>query len=218
MTLRLKEFYCGPLQNTVILLFDDATRESILFDPSFGIEKVYEFIQKEHLRVEKILFTHGHFDHYAGLAFIQSKLSPSPKVGLHAGDLDIWRDGGGSKHFRVELDIPGDPDILLFNGQKIALGKSEIEVRHTPGHSPGSVTFHIPDLHTALVGDLIFHHSIGRTDLHGGNFQTLKNSVDTQIFTLPPETMLIPGHGPATTVKEEMENNPFVGLHANFDA
>jgi glyoxylase-like metal-dependent hydrolase (beta-lactamase superfamily II) len=115
------------------------------------------------------------------------------------------------------MDIPGDPDLILKSGEKISLGESEIEVRHTPGHTPGSVTFYIQKLHAAFVGDLIFHRSIGRTDLDGGSFHTLKNSVKTQIFTLPEETTLFPGHGPATTVKEEMETNPFVGLYADFE-
>jgi glyoxylase-like metal-dependent hydrolase (beta-lactamase superfamily II) len=215
MSLQIKEFCSSPLENNVILLFDDAG-ESILFDPSFGIEDVYEFIKNENLTVGKILFTHGHFDHFAGLAFLLSKISLAPQVGLHAADLEIWREGGGSRYFRMPMNPPCDPDLFLENGQQIALGESKIEVRHTPGHSPGSVTFYIPALQTALVGDLLFHRGIGRTDLEGGDFQTLKNSVQTQIFTLPADTVLIPGHGPHTTVKEEMENNPFIGLHANY--
>ncbi len=215
MSLQIKEFCSSPLENNVILLFDD-TGKSILFDPSFVIEDVYEFIKNKKLSVEKILFTHGHFDHFAGLAFLLSKISPAPQVGLHPADLEIWRDGGGSRHFRMLINPPCDPDLFLEDGQKIALGESQVEVRHTPGHSPGSVTFYIPNLKTALVGDLLFHRGIGRTDLDGGNFQALKNSVHTQIFTLPVDTVLIPGHGPHTTVKEEMENNPFVGLHADY--
>lgn len=217
MSLRLKEYCAGPLQNNAIVIYEDTSKECIIFDPSFGVESVYDFIQTEQLRVIEILFTHGHFDHFAGLAFLLSKISPCPLVGLHSADLVLWRDGGGSRQFRISIQTPGDPDFLLEHAQKISLGKSEIEVRHTPGHSPGSVIFYIPDLKTAVVGDLIFHNSIGRTDLDGGSFKALKQSVQTQVFTLPEDTVLVPGHGPETTVAYEMNHNPFVGINANLD-
>ena len=188
-----------------------------MIDPTFEPQQVINFIQAQNLVVDYIFFTHGHFDHFAGLAYVLSKLSPQPKIGLHPDDLELWQDGGGSKHFRMPVDIPADPDYLLEDKQKIKLGESEIEVRLTPGHSPGSVIFYIPSIHTAVVGDLIFNRGIGRTDLDGGSFKTLSNSIHTQVFSLPPETILIPGHGSETTVLEEMEENPYVGLHSNFD-
>lgn len=198
-------------------MFDDSTKECILIDPSFGIEDIFHFIVKESLTIKAVLFTHGHFDHFAGLAYILSKLPEAPKIGLHANDLAIWRDGGGSRQFRALIEPPCDPNWLVEHGQKLLLGNSEIEIRLTPGHSPGSVIYYIPDLKTALVGDLIFHQSIGRTDLDGGSFLALKESVQNQVFTLPFDTTLIPGHGPDTTVAEEMEYNPFVGRHASLD-
>jgi glyoxylase-like metal-dependent hydrolase (beta-lactamase superfamily II) len=174
-------------------------------------EEVLTLVEKEKLKISKILFTHGHFDHFAGLAFLFANLKPTPLVGLHPGDLPLWRQGGGSVQFRIPIDVPGDPDLLLEHGQKLSLGEYSLVVRHTPGHSPGSVIFHIPSIKTAVVGDLIFRHSVGRTDLDGGNFQTLKNSIETQVFTLPKETILIPGHGPMTSVEEEIRHNPFIG-------
>lgn len=217
MSLHIKVYCAGPLQNNVILIFDDVSKDCILFDPSFGIEDILKVVEQEKLTVKAIFFTHGHFDHFAGLSYLLSKLPAEPKIGLHADDLDMWRDGGGSKHFRVLVEPPCDPNLLIEDGQHLTLGKSEIEIRHTPGHSPGSVIYYIPDLKTAIVGDLIFHRGIGRTDLDGGSFKALKQSVHKHVFSLPPSTVLIPGHGPDTTVAEEMESNPYVGLHADPD-
>ncbi|HNR01940.1 MAG TPA: MBL fold metallo-hydrolase [Anaerolineaceae bacterium] len=114
------------------------------------------------------------------------------------------------------MDIPSDPDFYLEDDQSIKLNNSIIQVRHAPGHSPGSVVFYIDDIKTAVVGDLIFYQGIGRTDLDGGSFNQLKKSIETQIFTLPPQTLLIPGHGPTTTVGEEMRLNPYVGAASQF--
>jgi glyoxylase-like metal-dependent hydrolase (beta-lactamase superfamily II) len=217
MGLNLKVFCTGPLQNNVILITDEFSKESILIDPSLDPEAVARYIVKEGLILKFILFTHGHFDHFAGLSYLSSKIYPGPKTGLHKDDLNLWQDGGGSRQFRVPINIPGDPDFFLDHGQKVMLAGHEIEVRHTPGHSPGSVIFYIQECQTALVGDLIFHLGVGRTDLDGGSFKALKQSILTQVFTLPPDTVLIPGHGPETTVAEEMESNPYLGRYADFD-
>lgn len=212
MTLNIETFIAGPLGNNVVLVSNLETGQAYLFDPSFEPQVVVDKILSEHLKLEKILFTHGHFDHFTGLAYVLSKVSPPPAVGLHSEDLNLWRQGGGARQFRITIDIPGDPDFLLKGGQVLTLGEDEIEVRHTPGHSPGSVIFYIPSQNTAIVGDLIFQRGIGRTDLDGGSYKTLVKSVRTQVFTLPPATTLIPGHGPSTTVEEEMENNPYLDL------
>lgn len=216
MSLLLNVLSSSPMGNNVVLVHDAATHRAILIDPSFDPDEVLEYVQDNSLIIESILFTHGHFDHFAGLAFLLANLTPAPKVGLHKGDLSLWRSGGGSVHFRIPIDLPADPDFYLDDELVIDLGGEKIMVRHTPGHSPGSVIFFIPSLKTAIVGDLIFKQGIGRTDLDGGSFNTLKKSIDDQVFTLPPDTTLIPGHGPMTTVASEMQLNPYVGLSAGF--
>jgi glyoxylase-like metal-dependent hydrolase (beta-lactamase superfamily II) len=198
------------MENNSVLIFDEVTRTGIIFDPSFEPEKLLSFIEKESIQVKYIFFTHGHFDHFAGLQFLLSRLDPKPVVGLHQGDLALWKDGGGAKHFRIPVNIPEDPDIFLEHGQILQLDSHTIEVRHTPGHSPGSVIFFIQNISSAIVGDLIFKQGVGRTDLDGGDAAALVVSIRSQIYTLPPETILIPGHGPNTTVKDEMENNPYI--------
>lgn len=211
MPIKVHLLSSGPLENNVIIIEDEETHEGIIFDPSFYPEDVLAIVEKEGIGISSILFTHGHFDHFAGLTYLLAKIYPTPRVGLHAADLNLWREGGGSVQFRIPVDLPTDPDFLLEHGQQLPLGNHVIEVRHTPGHSPGSVIFHIPTIKTAIVGDLIFRYGVGRTDLDGGSFAALKNSIETQVFTLPSDTTLIPGHGPETTVAEEMRNNPYVG-------
>lgn len=214
MSLKLHLQISGPLENNVIILQDEASGDGMLFDPSFDPEKVLEFVETENMRITTILFTHGHFDHFAGLAFLLTSLEPTPRVALHPADLPLWRQGGGSVQFRIPIEFPADPDLFLEHGQNLRLGKHEIEVRHTPGHSAGSVIFHIPAIQSAIVGDLIFYRGVGRTDLDGASFSALKNSIETQIFTLPSATILIPGHGPNTSVADEMRYNPYVGAGA----
>lgn len=214
MPLKLRQQISGPLENNVIFLVDEDDREGILFDPSFDPHEVLTVIENEKITLTAILFTHGHFDHFAGLAYLLTQLKSTPRVGLHPADLQLWRQGGGSVQFRIPIEFPADPDLLLEHGQKLPLGQYSIEVRHTPGHSPGSVIFHIPAIQTALVGDLIFYRGVGRTDLDGGSFLTLRDSIKTQVFTLPPDTILIPGHGPNSTVSDEMRYNPYISAGA----
>ena len=209
MSLKIDTFTSSMMSSNVVILHDDETRHAIIMDPSFEPEQVLTFINNNSLSVEMILCTHGHFDHFAGLAYLLTKLHPKPKVGLHESDLALWRAGGGAVHFRIPIAVPEDPDIFLTENQTIHLGDGQIQIRHTPGHSPGSVVFYMESLHTAVVGDLIFHQGVGRTDLPGGSFEVLKNSIITQIFSLPPQTVLIPGHGPFTTVESEMQLNPY---------
>lgn len=211
MPLKLRLLVSGPLENNVILLQDEASKMGIIVDPSFDPGELLTVIKNEGISINRILFTHGHFDHFAGLAYLMSRLELAPQVGLHPADLPLWRQGGGSVQFRIPLELPPDPDFLLENGQTLMLGQYSIKVRHTPGHSPGSVIFHVPSIHTAIVGDLIFYRGVGRIDLDGGSFKALRNSIETQVFTLAPETILIPGHGPNTTVADEMRHNPYVG-------
>ena len=217
MNLKLETIISGPLENNTFLLYDSTLSQGIIFDPSYQPVQVLELVREKKLTITYILFTHGHFDHFAGLAYLLSTLDPAPAIALHPADLQLWQEGGGSIHFRMPIYPPLDPNVLLADNQEIKLGDEVIRVLHPPGHSPGSVVFHIPALHTAIVGDLLFKRSIGRTDLHGGNFGTLKNSIQTRIFTLPPETILLPGHGPQTTVGREMVDNPFVGINAIYN-
>lgn len=210
MTLDCSVVMTGQLGNNVCILADRDSKEAWIIDPSFNPEIVLDAVQQQHLSVTRILLTHGHFDHFAGVNFLAANLPEKPRLGLHRDDLELLRDGGGSKYFHVPILPPDDPDFFLEDNQELHLGESTIQVRLAPGHTAGSVIFCLPELKAAVCGDVIFHHSIGRTDLAGGNFETLVDSIRRQVFTLPLETRLIPGHGAETSVGEEMRNNPFL--------
>jgi hydroxyacylglutathione hydrolase len=212
MTIKVWVFSTGQLSNNVVFLMDEDSKETFVIDPSYEPEILLDFIEVQGLLVTKILLTHGHFDHFAGVSYLNSRLPERPQLGIHRDDLELLREGGGSKEFHMAIPSPGNPDFYLEDGQELLLGEAKIQVRLAPGHTPGSVIFYLPDSKAAICGDLIFYHGVGRTDLAGGSQQTLISSIQNQIFTLSPETRLIPGHGEETTVLEEMKNNPFVSI------
>jgi glyoxylase-like metal-dependent hydrolase (beta-lactamase superfamily II) len=156
-------------------------------------------------------YTHAHFDHIGGAAAIADSLNPLPLVALHPADHVLWRSEGGAPFFGYKIDPGPEPTIDLQHGQILKLGNIEFEVRHTPGHTPGMSILYVATEGVCFCGDLIFRDSVGRTDLPGGDWETLLKSIHEQIFTLPDETRLLSGHGPETTVGEEKHSNPYLG-------
>jgi len=211
MTIKVWVMTTGMMGNNVSILVDEDNAEAIIVDPSFEPEMVLDFIEEQQLKVSQILLTHGHFDHFAGVSFLLSKLAHTPRWGLHHDDLPLLLEGGGSRDLHFPVLPPGNPDFLLDHGQVLSFAGAEIQVRLAPGHTPGSVIFYIPQARTAICGDVILHHGVGRTDLPGGSQAALLSSIQNQVFTLPEDTRLIPGHGEETTVLEEKLNNPFLG-------
>lgn len=210
MPLQIKEFRLGQMQNNTLVVFDPESKKGIIVDPTFQNQPVLDFIRDQSLLIESILCTHAHFDHFAGVPLLAESLSPHPTVMLNKKDLALWQDGGGSKQFNFLIKLLPRPDAFISHAQIIHLGDSQIEIREVPGHSPGSVILYIPSLNTAICGDAIFYESIGRTDLKDGDHETLLTSIRSQIFTLPEDTILIPGHGEHTTVAHEKQYNPFL--------
>jgi hydroxyacylglutathione hydrolase len=212
MTIKVWVFSTGQLSNNVAFLIDEESKETIIVDPSYEPEILLDFINDEQLKVKMILLTHGHFDHFAGVNYLNSMLPEKPKLAMHRDDLELLKDGGGSKEFHMPVLPPDDPDLYLEDQMELKFGKASIQVRLAPGHTPGSVIFYIADVKTAICGDVIFYHSVGRTDLVGGSHETLIKSIRAQVLTLPQDTRLIPGHGEETTVREEMLHNPFLAV------
>ena len=200
----------GPLFNNTYLLSDLETKQAVVIDPAFDPDPLLRDIHKNKWQVVGIWLTHAHFDHFAGLANLVRSIEPVPPIGLHHGDLDLYHAGGLSENFGIPMPVLPEPMQLFSHKQIISLGQTQIEVRHTPGHSPGHVIFYIPMQAILFSGDLIFHLSVGRTDLPGGNFKQLLDSINNQVMDLPPETCILNGHGPETTVGEEMHGNPFL--------
>ena len=197
----------GPMDNNTYLVVDEATQEAAVVDPSFDSESLWPEILAKGYTVRYILNTHAHFDHVLGNAFFVEK-TKAP-LALHHADLELLHAlSEQGRMFQVETTPSPEPTFFLTEGQVITLGATQIQVIHTPGHSPGGVTFLIGD--AAIVGDCLFARSIGRTDLPGASFQTLMHSLRTRLLTLPDSTQVLPGHGPLTTIGAERRNNPFL--------
>ncbi len=223
--LEIVSFTLGPVSTNAYLVADSETRDAAVIDPAWDGHIILAEAQKRGWRIAHLWYTHAHFDHIGGAAAIADALNPLPLVALHPNDHVLWRAAGGGPMFGFNIDPGPEPTIDLFQGQILKLGSVEFEVRFTPGHTPGHCIFYVADIRAersaelsearsrsvCFCGDLIFKNSVGRTDLPGGDWNTLENSIETQVFTLPDETRLLSGHGAETTVGEEKRSNPFVG-------
>ena len=197
-------FGLGPLQTNCYLLENDG--KCVVVDPGGDPSQVLAHMEKHSLTLTHILNTHIHFDHtYGNKALSGATGAP---ILCHKDDLvllESWLGRGGDM---------GLPPVDEYEVQTIEPGPAnfaglECSIFLTPGHSPGSLTYYFPEAGAAFVGDLIFFRSIGRTDFPGGDLDTLKRSVKNHIFTLPPETRLLSGHGPETSAGDEMNHNPY---------
>lgn len=209
--LEIVSFTLGPAQTNAYLIADSETKEAAVIDPSWDGHSILEAAQKRGWRIGHLWYTHAHFDHIGGAGAIADALNPLPLVALHPNDHVLWRAGGGGALFGFDIDPGPEPTIDLVHGMKLKLGSVELEIRFTPGHTTGHCILYVPAVRVCFCGDLIFAGSVGRTDFPGGDWDTLVKSIKEQVFTLPDETRLLPGHGPETTIGEEKRSNPFVG-------
>jgi hydroxyacylglutathione hydrolase len=211
MVLQVTRFVLGPVQTNAYLLADATTREAAVVDPAWDGQLILEEARQRGWRIAHLWYTHAHFDHIGGAGAIADGSNPLPLVALHPADHALWRLEGGAPLFGFNIDPGPEPTIDLQQGQKLRLGKVDLEVRFTPGHTPGHCIFYAAEANTCFCGDLIFRDGVGRTDLPGGDWETLAHSIRTQVFTLPDATRLLSGHGAETTVGREKASNPFVG-------
>lgn len=208
--LSIVEFTLGPVQTNTYLIADPGTGEAVVIDPADRGDLIIAEAEKHRWRISNIWLTHAHFDHLAGAASVADRCAPPPPVALHPADYPLWRIQGGAPIFGMRIDPGPEPTIDLGHGQILHLGSNQFEVRHAPGHTPGHVVFYCPAENVLFCGDVIFNGSIGRTDLPGGDFNTLIASIESQVLTLPDKTRLLSGHGPETTVGTERRYNPFL--------
>jgi len=208
--LDIVSFILGPAQTNAYLVADTDSEAAVVIDPAWDGHIIVDEAINRGWQIGQIWLTHAHFDHIGGTDAVVKGVSPTPQIALHPEDRPLWRMQGGAPFFGMSVDVGSEPKRVLAHGQKLALGNYKIEVRHTPGHTPGHVIFYCQEEAVVFCGDVIFWGSIGRTDLPGGNYNTLMVSIRDQILTLPDETRLLTGHGPKTTVGRERIENPFL--------
>lgn len=203
----------GPFETNTYVLTCTETRETAVIDVGFEPETVMALLRDRRLAPRLLLNTHAHYDHVCGMRTLQDALGG--EYWLHPGDRPLL------EHLAEQGAAFGLPPALppldvhdLEDGQRITLGDETLEVIHTPGHSPGGVTFRGAD--DLWVGDTLFAGSIGRTDLPGGSFATLEHAIHTRLFPLGDPLHVLPGHGPPTTIGAERIDNPFVGERARL--
>src|SRR5258708_6996759 len=199
----------GPLQCNCSVIGDEVTREAMVIDPGDEIEEVSAVLSKHNLKVKQIVITHAHIDHVGGAMKLRA-LTGAPIL-LNQNDsalltmLDVqatW----------VGMRSPGDVKIdgELGHGDGLSAGSLSANVIHTPGHTEGSVCLYFPAEELLIAGDTLFAGSIGRTDLPGGSFEKILRSLHQRVLALPDETLVVPGHGPKTTIGQEREGNPYL--------
>ena len=201
----------GPIQTVGYLLTESKLRAAVLVDAPWDIlAKIQPLLAKEDCTLQELWLTHGHWDHMQEAARVRRETGA--RVRAHRADRNLLETPELMEGFmgaRLGLE-PVTVDAWVEQGDRLAALGREFEVRHVPGHCPGNVLFYSADAKSALVGDALFKAGIGRCDLPGGDFAQLARSIREQIYTLPDDTIVFPGHGPRTTVGEEKAGNPFV--------
>lgn len=203
-----------PFQQNCSILWCTATKRAAIIDPGGGVAQITAALAQHGLTAERILITHGHVDHAAGVVDLKAEL-PVPVEGPHRGD-DFWLADlpARGRDYGMAYAKAFTPDRWLEDGDRVQVGTLTLEVLHCPGHSPGHVVFFHPESRFAVVGDVIFQGSIGRTDFPGGNHAALIRSIREKLFPLGDDVAFLPGHGNPSTFGQERQGNPFCGDRA----
>ena len=205
----LETFPVGPLQCNCTILGDEGAGEAIVIDPGDEIGRIHKRLTDLRLKLKQILITHAHIDH-VGDALKLKRLTGAP-IFLNESDLPLLKMmASQAEWLGVAPPETAPPDESLAEGLTVGLEHYPAQVLHTPGHTQGSVCLHFVPLKLLIAGDTLFAGSIGRTDLPGGNFDQIIDSIHSRLLVLPDEIKVIPGHGPATSIGEEREENPFL--------
>jgi len=213
MKLEFVQLRLGIMDNNSYLLGDNEINKAVSIDPSYGSEALLEAAEERGWALTQIWLTHAHFDHISGANQLARAFDPPLPIGLHPDDLDWYQQEGGAGKFGLSIPQPPPVSIHFKHGMTLGLekdGEAIVEVRHAPGHSPGHVMFYCDALGVLFCGDVIFRGSIGRTDLPGSAMSVLMESIRQEVFDLPDDIRLLPGHGPESTVAYEKAHNPFL--------
>ena len=207
MTINYKSFPVGPLQCNCTIIGNTLTGKGYLIDPGGDAERILETIETMNVSIEAIYHTHAHFDHFLASAEIKEKTGAP--IFLNESDRFLWDTlEMQCSYFNIDFKPTPPPDFNIEDQQDL-IHCAGVCI-HTPGHTPGSVSFHFESEKLLIAGDTLFQGSVGRTDLPGGDFKMLKSSIQEKIYSLDESTVVVTGHGPQTSIKREMESNLFI--------
>lgn len=211
--IQIKKFTFNIFSENTYILWDEETNESSIIDPGCFTDQekteIEDFITGKSLRVKYLINTHCHIDHIFGCEFVKGKFNPQYFV----PELDIPFLENASlqaKMFGIDFTFSLSPDGFLDESKSLFLGKSELKFLFTPGHTKGEYCIYLPTEKICVTGDVLFYDSIGRTDLWGGDYETIIQSIKLKLLTLPDETIIYPGHGDISTILREKKFNPFL--------
>lgn len=200
----------GPLQTNCYFLGCTATKTAAIIDPAWDGDKIAEYVASKGFTLSSILLTHAHFDHIGGLAQL-SESAPDAPIYAHPDSSALVKTGPSvAQAYGLQMPTPPEPTHSLADGDALTVGELALKVLYTPGHAPGHVSFYLEAHNVLFDGDVLFQGSIGRTDLPGASMSVLLTSIHDKLLTLPDETHVLSGHGPATTIGRERQVNPFL--------
>lgn len=208
--MKISYLVLGPFMTNTYIAWDEETKKAVIIDPSFGPEHIWQAVLKLGIVPEKILLTHAHVDHIAGLNFLREKY-PDAKVYMNEKDRPLLTSASlNLSNMMAESVLCNEPDVYVKDGDHITEGGMDFQVLETPGHTPGGISFYEEKEGIVFTGDALFQSSIGRTDFPGGSMTVLVNSIREKLFALPDDVHVLSGHGEPTAIGVEKRNNPFL--------
>lgn len=200
----------GPLQTNCFLLACNETNQAAVIDPAWDGRGIFREVEERNWKIAYILLTHSHFDHVGGLAELK-EISSVPIV-MHREAVPLLENAvRAGQLWQISFPKPPPADQFVDDGDQLSLGRLQLDILYTPGHAPGHIAFYLAGEAVLFSGDVLFQRGVGRTDMPGGDHELLMATIERRLLTLPDETLVLPGHGPSTTIGQERQSNPFLG-------
>lgn len=207
MSMQYMSMVLGPVMTNCYIVYDSETRDAMVIDPAWNYRKIDQALQDNQLHLQFIFLTHGHADHIGALQELRNYKNVPVYVGK--GDVDLISNSRNNLSMFMGKEIKCEsPDYVVTDGEIITLGHLKFTALETPGHTPGGISLYGEGV--VFSGDTLFRYSVGRTDLYGGSAKILIDSINTKLMPLPDDTVVLPGHGPSSTIGEERRGNPYL--------